>query len=96
MKRRPRLRRVNGFELRDAAAFLDFDGTVTVEDTCTHLLRRLAPSGWEAAGREYRAGRIDGRTCLTREWAMLPHDLDRLLLRADLDEAGSAGFGSGN
>lgn len=58
---------------------LDFDGTITVEDTCVHLLRRLAPPGWQAPGKQYRARAIDGRTCLLREWAMLPHDLDLLL-----------------
>lgn len=61
------------------SVFLDFDGTVTVEDTSTHLLRRLSGPGWEAPGQEYRDGRISGRTCLLREWEMLPHDLDQLI-----------------
>jgi 2-hydroxy-3-keto-5-methylthiopentenyl-1-phosphate phosphatase len=67
----------------DVTVFLDFDGTVTAEDTCTHLLRRLGAPGWEAPGIDYRAGHIDGRTCLRREWALLPHDADLLLAVAD-------------
>jgi len=65
-------------ELRDIAVFLDFDGTVTTEDTTRHLLRRLSQPGWEDITAEYRAGNIGSRTSLQRLWELLPHDLQLL------------------
>jgi 2-hydroxy-3-keto-5-methylthiopentenyl-1-phosphate phosphatase len=64
--------------LRDIAVFLDFDGTVTTDDTTRHILRRLSAPGWEAITAEYRAGNIGSRTSLKRLWELLPHDLQLL------------------
>ena len=67
-------------ELSTASVFLDFDGTVTREDSGVHLLERLAPSGWETAEARYRLGEIGSRECLERQWAGLA-GLDEVRLR---------------
>jgi len=59
---------------RPPLVILDFDGTVTAEDTGVHLLRRLACGDWQSLDNEYLAGRIGSRDCLKQMWQLLPHD----------------------
>jgi 2-hydroxy-3-keto-5-methylthiopentenyl-1-phosphate phosphatase len=59
-------------DLARAAFFLDFDGTITIEDTGVYLLERLAPDEWLEVEDDYVGGRIGSKECMQREWAMLP------------------------
>ena len=61
-------------DLSRTTVLLDYDGTITTEDTGVHLLERVGQPGWEAVDDEYVAGTIGSRECISRQWAMLPHD----------------------
>jgi len=65
-------------DLASCSVFLDFDGTITVEDTGVHLLEQLGADGWRAIDDLYAAGAIGSRECLEREWALLPKDQQAL------------------
>lgn len=63
-----------GVRLADCAVFIDFDGTLTTADTGVHLLDRLAPAAWRAVEAEYKAGVVGSRSCMERQWSLLPRD----------------------
>jgi len=66
-------------DLTSASVFLDFDGTITVDDTGVHLLERLAGDReWQVIDDLYAQGVVGSRECLVREWELLPHDEDHL------------------
>jgi HAD superfamily phosphoserine phosphatase-like hydrolase len=66
-------------DLTSASVFLDFDGTITVDDTGVHLLERLAVNAeWHAIDDLYAQGVVGSRECLVREWELLPHDEEHL------------------
>ena len=71
-------------DLSDLTVFLDFDGTITVEDTGLHLLSRLGGPGWSSYAEAYIRGEIGSRECLVAEWALLPQD--EALVRSVVDE----------
>jgi 2-hydroxy-3-keto-5-methylthiopentenyl-1-phosphate phosphatase len=78
------VRPVSGLDLAQTTVFLDFDGTITREDTGVHLLERLAPPEWREIDAEFVRGEIGSRVCLLDEWDLLPHD--ESVLRAALDD----------
>lgn len=61
-------------DLRGASVFLDFDGTITTQDTGLHLLERLASEGWRQIEHRYLSGEIGSRQCMVAQWALLPRD----------------------
>lgn len=61
----------------------DFDGTVSVEDVIDSLLDRYGRPGWEKLERDWRAGRIGSRACMSGQVALL--DLSREELDTHLD-----------
>ncbi|MHB1447388.1 MAG: HAD-IB family phosphatase [Acidimicrobiales bacterium] len=61
-------------DLPNASVFLDFDGTITTEDTGVYLLDHLAPPSWRQIETLYKTGEIGSRECLVRQWALLPRD----------------------
>lgn len=65
-------------DLSAASVFLDFDGTITLEDTGVYLLERLATDGWCDVEKRYVAGEIGSKECMASEWAMLPRDRARV------------------
>lgn len=73
-------------DLSRTSVFLDFDGTMSVADTCVHLLERFAGPEWKAIDAQYLAGEIGSRVGLSREWALLPHEQE--LLRSVAGEVG--------
>lgn len=52
-------------------AIVDFDGTISREDTTDRVLARFADPGWEAIEAEWVAGRIGSRDCMQRQIALL-------------------------
>jgi len=64
--------------LRGAAVFLDFDGTVTTYDTGLYLLEQLAAPEWRAIEQRYLAGEIGSRECMVGQWDLVPRDRDRI------------------
>ena len=59
-------------DLARSSVFIDFDGTVSVEDVGTHVLRRLARGNSEAIDERYVRGEIGSRECITELCALLP------------------------
>ena len=67
---------------------IDFDGTVTLEDTTDVLLERLADPAWQTVEEEWLAGRIGSRECLARQAALLratPEEIDDVLAGITID-----------
>jgi 2-hydroxy-3-keto-5-methylthiopentenyl-1-phosphate phosphatase len=67
---------------------IDFDGTVTFDDTTDTLLERLADPTWLDAEKEWLAGRIGSRECLKRQVALLratPKQIDAVLADIAID-----------
>lgn len=67
---------------------LDFDGTITLEDTVDRLLERFAQPEWRRIERAWEAGDIGSRECLERQTALLraaPEALDALIDAVPLD-----------
>jgi 2-hydroxy-3-keto-5-methylthiopentenyl-1-phosphate phosphatase len=68
--------------------FLDFDGTISERDAIDALLEAFADPRWLDIEREWRAGRIGSRACLSEQIALLratQEELDRLLDSIELD-----------
>ena len=68
----------------------DFDGTIAVEDVIESLLDRYGRPGWEHLEREWRAGRIGSRACMSGQVALLDlsrEELDRHLAQVRIDHA---------
>jgi len=69
-------------------AFVDFDGTIVPCDVTDFLLERFAAPSWQDIERDWQAGRIGSRECMTRQVALLeatePQVLDAISqLRVD-------------
>ncbi len=61
-------------DARATAVFLDYDGTISLQDTGVALLERFADDSWRAVDEEYVRGEIGSRVCLLEEWDLLPKD----------------------
>lgn len=62
----------------DWTILCDFDGTISVEDVIDALLDRYGRPGWERLEREWRAGRIGSRACMSGQVALLDMSRDEL------------------
>ncbi len=81
-----------GIDLAMTSVFLDFDGTITLEDTGLYMLERLASAEWLEIEDRYVAGEIGSRECMTGEWATLPRErtlVEAVVAEVPIDE----GFG---
>lgn len=68
----------------------DFDGTISVEDVIDSLLDRFGRPGWEQLERDWRAGRIGSRACMSGQVALLDmsrEELDNHLAEVWIDHA---------
>ncbi|CAH1660615.1 MtnX-like HAD-IB family phosphatase [Chelatococcus asaccharovorans] len=69
-------------------AVVDFDGTISCDDTTDRVLQRFAEPGWEAIEAEWQAGLISSRACMTRQVALLrvsPEVLDTFVTTLEID-----------
>ncbi|WP_089173752.1 MtnX-like HAD-IB family phosphatase [Bosea sp. AS-1] len=69
-------------------AIVDFDGTISLEDTTDRILERFAAPGWEAIEADWVAGRIGSRECMQRQIALLqvsPDVLDTFVESFEID-----------
>jgi 2-hydroxy-3-keto-5-methylthiopentenyl-1-phosphate phosphatase len=67
---------------------IDFDGTVTLDDTTDRMLERFADPRWREVEAEWVAGRIGSRECLARQAALLdasPEEIDTALDAVETD-----------
>ena len=73
---------------RSFAFALDFDGTITQEDSTDSLLERFALPEWREVEALWEAGLIGSRECLARQVALLrasPEELDDAIDEAAVD-----------
>jgi 2-hydroxy-3-keto-5-methylthiopentenyl-1-phosphate phosphatase len=59
--------------------FVDFDGTISLEDTTDVILERFADPEWRKVESEWLAGVIGSRECLARQIDLVratPEELD--------------------
>ncbi|MEN5084397.1 HAD-IB family phosphatase [Bosea sp. TWI1241] len=69
-------------------AVIDFDGTISREDTTDRVLQRFAEPGWEDIEAAWQAGAIGSRTCMERQVALLrasPDVLDTFAAGLEID-----------
>jgi 2-hydroxy-3-keto-5-methylthiopentenyl-1-phosphate phosphatase len=71
-------------DLSTTSVFLDFDGTITLDDVGQHLLARHASPDWVRFHDDYDAGAIGSRECLVGQWELVAGD--EALLRATAAE----------
>jgi 2-hydroxy-3-keto-5-methylthiopentenyl-1-phosphate phosphatase len=57
--------------MRKLRFYLDFDGTIATADVVDRVLGRFAAKEWEDVEREWTAGRIGSRECLSRQIALV-------------------------
>ena len=81
---------------RDARLIVvDFDGTITEDDTLVDMCRRHVPEVFEQVEDDLRAGRITLRECIRREFEAITGDHDeivRLAVERSVVRAGFADF----
>jgi len=68
--------------------FLDFDGTISATDVVDTVLEKFADKKWREVEREWQAGKIGSRECLTRQIALLkasPEQISELVSSVSLD-----------
>ena len=68
--------------------FLDFDGTITVDDVVDLALDRFAGKAWKDIEKEWLAGRIGSRECLSRQIRLIqatPEELRSAISKVKLD-----------
>jgi 2,3-diketo-5-methylthio-1-phosphopentane phosphatase len=68
--------------------FVDFDGTISLEDTTDVVLERFADPSWQKVESEWLAGHIGSRECLKRQIELVratPEELDALCEEVPLD-----------
>jgi 2-hydroxy-3-keto-5-methylthiopentenyl-1-phosphate phosphatase len=71
-----------------ARVFVDFDGTIALEDTTDVILERFALPQWRLVEADWVAGRIGSRECLARQVDLIrarPRDLDAVASEIPLD-----------
>jgi 2-hydroxy-3-keto-5-methylthiopentenyl-1-phosphate phosphatase len=61
-------------DLATASVFLDFDGTISVDDVADHVVERLAGPGWEPIQAAAEAEEIGSREWVVSIWDLLPRD----------------------
>jgi 2,3-diketo-5-methylthio-1-phosphopentane phosphatase len=68
--------------------FVDFDGTISLEDTTDVVLERFADPSWQKVESEWLAGHIGSRECMKRQVELIratPEELDALCEEIPLD-----------
>lgn len=69
-------------------AIVDFDGTISRQDTTDAILTRFADPHWHAIEEEWLAGRIGSRDCMRRQIELLrvsPQALDAFIDTIEID-----------
>ena len=67
---------------------VDFDGTISLDDTTDLLLQHFAEPQWQDIEDEWLAGRIGSRECMSRQVALIratPGELDAFIAGIEID-----------
>lgn len=65
--------------LKPLAVIVDFDGTITLQDTGDILMERFCGGGWGDIDPYWERGLLSGREALTRYFSLLPADREALV-----------------
>ncbi len=68
--------------------FLDFDGTITTTDVVDSVLEKFADKKWKDVEKEWQAGKIGSRECLSRQVELIkadPAQITDLVSKVSLD-----------
>ena len=68
--------------------FVDFDGTISLEDTTDVILERFADPKWQKVEADWLSGRIGSRDCLAQQIDLVrasPEELDTICEDVPLD-----------
>jgi 2-hydroxy-3-keto-5-methylthiopentenyl-1-phosphate phosphatase len=71
-----------------AQVLLDFDGTITLQDTVDAILERFAEPAWREVEKEWTKEKIGSRECLARQTALIhatPEEIDALVDEIEID-----------
>lgn len=71
-----------------AQVLLDFDGTITLQDTVDAILERFAEPAWREIEKEWTKGKIGSRECLARQVALIhatPEEINALVDEIEID-----------
>lgn len=72
------------------SVFVDFDGTIAVDDTTDRILERFADPAWRDVESDWEAGRIGSRECMARQIEFIrarPEEIDAFARNAAFDPA---------
>lgn len=61
---------------------VDFDGTITLEDSCQAMVEHFCRPGWDAINRQWEEGRLDTVQCARQTFALMETtlpDLEQML-----------------
>ncbi|SNX54033.1 MtnX-like HAD-IB family phosphatase [Thermoanaerobacterium sp. RBIITD] len=68
---------------------VDFDGTITKEDTCYAMVKAFAKDGWQEIERKWETGLISTEECALETFKLMDMDeekLKKLLNKIEIDE----------
>jgi 2,3-diketo-5-methylthio-1-phosphopentane phosphatase len=71
-----------------ACVFVDFDGTISLEDTTDVILERFADPSWQKVEADWLSGQIGSRDCLAQQIDLMrasPQELDSVCREIPLD-----------
>jgi len=60
--------------------FLDFDGTITLEDTCFLMIQQFCRPGWEEVNEQWEQGEIGTLECARRTFALFDASREELVI----------------
>ncbi|MDI6604066.1 MAG: MtnX-like HAD-IB family phosphatase [Thermoanaerobacteraceae bacterium] len=69
---------------------VDFDGTITKEDTCIAMANNFAKKGWKMIEEEWRSGKLTTEQCSLKLFEFMDVDqekLEKLLYSIEIDES---------
>ncbi|MGF7430600.1 MtnX-like HAD-IB family phosphatase [Thermoanaerobacterium thermosaccharolyticum] len=68
----------------DTYILIDFDGTITKEDTCYAMVKAFARDGWQDIEKDWEEGKISTEECALETFKLM--DMDEKKLRSLLDK----------
>lgn len=62
--------------MRNKVIFVDFDGTITKEDTCNAMVKAFASDGWKEIGRLWEENQLTTVECANKLFELMDADLE--------------------
>ena len=65
--------------MKDICILSDFDGTITKKDGLYSFISKYAQNNWEEIEQMWANGKIDSKTCLIKEFELVPNLSEKLI-----------------